>query len=68
MFLINSRSHLVIATLFSSDREGLYLLGVYLLPKLRYYFAEFLHPSSLKRLGILSLPTCVGLGYGHNMV
>ncbi len=36
----------------------------YLLPKLRYYFAEFLHPSSLKRLSILYLTTCVGLGYG----
>ena len=37
----------------------------YLLPKLRYYFAEFLHPSSLKRLSILYLTTCVGLGYGQ---
>ena len=36
----------------------------YLLPKLRYDFAEFLHPSSLKRLSILYLTTCVGLGYG----
>ena len=36
----------------------------YLLPKLRYNFAEFLHPSSLKRLSILYLTTCVGLGYG----
>ena len=41
--------------------------AAYLLPKLRYYFAEFLHPSSLKRLSILYLTTCVGLGYGsHN--
>ena len=41
--------------------------GAYLLPKLRYNFAEFLHPSSLKRLSILYLTTCVGLGYGlHN--
>ena len=38
--------------------------GAYLLPKLRYNFAEFLHPSSLKRLSILYLTTCVGLGYG----
>ena len=38
--------------------------GAYLLPKLRYDFAEFLHPSSLKRLSILYLTTCVGLGYG----
>ena len=31
---------------------------------LRYQFAEFLLPSSLKRLRILILPTCVGLRYG----
>ena len=37
----------------------------HLLPKLRCYFAEFLNQSSLKRLGILYLPTCVGLRYGH---
>ncbi len=35
-----------------------------LLPKLRGYFAEFLNHSSLDRLGILYLTTCVGLGYG----
>ena len=35
-----------------------------LLPKLRGYFAEFLQRSSLKRLGMLYHPTCVGLGYG----
>ena len=35
-----------------------------LLPKLRRHFAEFLQRSSLKRLGILYLSTCVGLGYG----
>ena len=29
------------------------------------YFAEFLNHSSPDRLGILYLPTCVGLGYGH---
>ena len=34
-----------------------------LLPKLRRHFAEFLQCSSLKRLGILYLSTCVGLGY-----
>ncbi len=28
------------------------------------YFAEFLNHSSLDRLGILYLTTCVGLGYG----
>jgi hypothetical protein len=35
-----------------------------LLPKLRRQFAEFLQHRSLKRLGILYLSTCVGLGYG----
>lgn len=35
-----------------------------LLPKLRGHFAEFLDQSFLKRLGILSPPTCVGLRYG----
>ena len=37
-----------------------------LLPKLRGYFAEFLQYHSLKRLGMLYLSTCVGLGYGLN--
>ena len=36
-----------------------------LLPKLRGYFAEFLNESSLKRLRILTPPTCVGLRYGR---
>jgi hypothetical protein len=36
-----------------------------LIPKLRGQFAEFLNQSSLDRLGILYLTTCVGLGYGH---
>ena len=36
----------------------------HLLPKLRCEFAEFLHRGSLKRLGILSPSTCVGLRYG----
>ena len=35
-----------------------------LLPKLRGYFAEFLHHDSLDHLGILYLTTCVGFGYG----
>ena len=35
-----------------------------LLANLRRYFAEFLQRSSLKRLGMLYLSTCVGLGYG----
>jgi hypothetical protein len=40
-------------------------MGAHLLPKLRCYFAEFLNQSSLKRLGILYLSTCVGLRYGR---
>ena len=36
-----------------------------LIPKLRSHYAEFLNHSCLDRLGILYLPTCVGLGYGH---
>ena len=40
-------------------------MGAHLLPKLRCYFAEFLNQSSLKRLGILYLPTCVRLRYGR---
>ena len=39
---------------------------VTLTPKLRVHFAEFLQHRSLKRLGMLYLPTCVGLGYGLN--
>ena len=39
---------------------------VTLIPKLRVHFAEFLQHHSPKRLGILYLPTCVGLGYGLN--
>ena len=38
----------------------------HLLPKLRCQFAEFLNPSSLKRLGMFSPPTCVGFGYGQH--
>ena len=43
-------------------------MGAYLLPKLRYHFAEFLNQGYLKRLGILSPPTCVGLRYGHLLI
>lgn len=39
-------------------------MRVPLLPKLRGHFAEFLNHSSLVRLSILYLTTCVGLGYG----
>ena len=65
MFLVNSRFPLVCATSSSSGGKPLYSNEVLLLPKLRRYFAEFLNHSSLDRLGILYLPTCVGLGYGH---
>ena len=35
MFLINSRSHLFVATPFGSGREDLHLMRAHLLPKLR---------------------------------
>src|SRR5690606_26856633 len=37
--------------------------AAYLLPKLRYHFAQFLQQSSLNRFGLLDLTTCVGFGY-----
>ena len=67
MFLVNSRFPLVSATPSSSGREVLHPTGALLLPKLRRYFAEFLNHCSPDRLGILYLPTCVGLGYGHRV-
>ena len=66
MFLVNSRSPHFTATPFRSTSKSLHVIGAHLLPKLRCYFAEFLNQSSLKRLGILFLPTCVGLRYGHS--
>ena len=45
--------------------QGLHNNGASLIPKLRDHFAEFLNEGSLERLRILSLPTCVGLRYGH---
>ena len=42
-------------------------MEAHLLPKLRCHFAEFLNQSSLKRLRILTLPTCVGLKYDHQI-
>ena len=64
MFLVNSRLGLVSATLSASEVNP-YTHQVPLIPKLRGYFAEFLHHDSLDRLGILYLSTCVGLGYGR---
>ncbi len=52
MFLLNSCLELDIAA-----HRALFL------PKLQSYFAEFLEESSLALLGILYLPTCVGLRY-----
>ena len=62
--MVNSRHHLVTATPFRSSREDLHVMRAHLIPKLRCQFAEFLRLGSLKRLGILSPPTCVGLRYG----
>jgi hypothetical protein len=64
VFLVNSRYPLVCATHSSSGSKSLHPNWVILLPKLRMQFAEFLNHSSPDRLGILYLPTCVGLGYG----
>ena len=58
VFLVNSRLGLLCATpIFLSA-------GATLLPKLRVHFAEFLNASSLVRLRLLILPTCVGFRYG----
>ena len=65
MFLVNSRSRHFSATPFGSKSEFSHLMGAHLLPKLRCHLAEFLNQGSLKRLGILSPPTCVGLRYDH---
>ncbi len=43
-------------------------MRAHLLPKLRCHFAEFLNQGSLKRLRILSSPTCVGLRYDHLII
>ena len=67
MFLVNSRYRHFTATPSSSTSESLHPIGVLLIPKLRSHFAEFLNESSLKRLRILTLPTCVGLRYSHHI-
>ena len=67
MFLVNSRLGLVSATLNATNSNSVVTCQVPLIPKLRGYFAEFLHHDSLDRLGILYLSTCVGLGYGPLM-
>ena len=65
MFLVNSRYRHFSAAPVSFASKLLHLMRAHLLPRLRCYFAEFLNQGSLKRLGILSLPTCVGLRYDH---
>ena len=65
MFLVNSRGYLVTATPFGSRSKFFHLIEALLIPKLRSQFAEFLNQSSLKRLSILYLSTCVGLEYGR---
>ena len=65
MFLVNSRLGHFTAASFRFGREDLHGMEAHLLPKLRCYFAEFLHGGSLKRLGLLTLPTCVRFRYGH---
>ena len=68
MFLVNSRYRHFSAALFSSTSKLFHLMRAHLLPKLRCYFAEFLNQGYLKRLRILSLPTCVGLRYDHLVI
>ena len=68
MFLVNSRYRHFSATPIGFEEQVLSPTRAHLLPKLRCYFAEFLNQSSLKRLGIFSLPTCVGLRYDHPIV
>jgi hypothetical protein len=67
MFLVNSRYPHFSATSLGSKSEFLHLMEAHLLPKLRCHYAEFLNQSSLKRLRILTLPTCVGLQYDHQI-
>ena len=65
MFLVNSRLGLLAAAPSRSTRQGLHAAGAPLLPKLRGEFAEFLNGGSPVHLGMLYLPTCVGLRYGR---
>ena len=68
MFLVNRRYRHFSAASFGFTCKTLHLIEAHLIPKLRCYFAEFLNQGSLKRLGILSLPTCVGLRYDHLVI
>ena len=62
--MVNSRFPLVSAPLTAAGRKAM-TVQVPLIPKLRGYFAEFLHHDSLDRLSILYQSTSVGLGYGR---
>ena len=64
--MVNSRYPRFSATGLRSGSKSLHVQPAHLLPKLRCHFAEFLREGSLKRLGIFSPPTCVGLRYGHH--
>jgi hypothetical protein len=64
VFLVNSRLGLDSAASSGSRSQFFHPTEAPLLPKLRGHYAEFLSHSSPDRLGILYLPTCVGLGTG----
>jgi hypothetical protein len=59
VFLINSRQ----GSLAAAHLHGQALSLTY-----GRYFAEFLEDTSLVRLGLLDLTTCVGLRYGRYIV
>jgi len=65
LFIKNSCSHRFSATRSRFGRLSHHATRAHLLPKLRCQFAEFLLPSSLKRLSIFSSPTSVGFRYGR---
>jgi hypothetical protein len=65
MFLLNSRLGRLVATASRSESKSLHNNAAPLFPKLRGQFAEFLNVVCLAHLGLLDLPTCVGLRYGH---
>ena len=65
MFLLNSRLGLFTAAPSCLWSKSNHTNGAPLLPKLRGQFAEFLNVVSLAHLGLLDLPTCVGLRYGR---
>ena len=62
VFLLNSRPGLFTVTL-RTPFEKKFIPWAPHLPKLRGHFAEFLKESSLERLTIFWLSTCVGLRY-----